>query len=444
MAYTEEELAQYERLSNEYVPDAEGPLVSPRQSSQRITSEYAQADPVYVHKTTTLPQQFSQYRTVKGDGNCGWRALAFGYFEALLQTADPSRVLGEVARLTSLNNVLDSVGYPRDIYEDFTDETLQLLRGTAASLPVHDDGAALLASFNDSGICNAIIMHFRLVTSAWMKTHADSYIHYTENQSIQDYCSSHIEPHAVEIDNLGLQACIDAIIKPAGIAVQVLYLDRSPGEQVNQIDWPAEPSTLNAPYAELSTIRLLYRPGHYDILYKHEDIDMLPAAAVTNPQINLMSGPVYLPSGNMCYSQEGLDLDNFYIPGLASAGVSLALSTNAYMSNAIYAPSALPITSAVTDSYGVPYSEPPKAIVQSPTLEGPWNTDRFRPSQYQVDHKFRQVIPIRAEPCQTEAMKQAGESKAHFRNEDFQPQIWEPGAEYNIGRNSEPNRRRSS
>lgn len=93
-----------------------------------------------------------------------------------------------------------------------------------------------------------------------MKTHADSYIHYTENQSIQDYCSSHIEPHAVEIDNLGLQACIDAIIKPAGIAVQVLYLDRSPGEQVNQIDWPAEPSTLNAPYTELSTIRLLYRP----------------------------------------------------------------------------------------------------------------------------------------------------------------------------------------
>lgn len=146
--------------------------------------------------------------------------------------------------------------------------------------------------------------------------------------------------------------------------------------------------------------------GHYDILYKHEDIDMLPAAAVTNPQINLMSGPVYLPSSNMCYSHGGLDLDNFYIPGLASAGVSLALSTDAYISNAIYAPSALPITSAATDSYGIPYSEPPKAIVQSPTLEGPWNTDRFRPSQYQVDHKFRQVIPIRAEPCQTEAMKQ--------------------------------------
>ncbi|KAL9640183.1 MAG: hypothetical protein Q9204_000811 [Flavoplaca sp. TL-2023a] len=406
MAYTDEEMAHYQRLSNDYVPDAQGPLVSPRQPSQKITSEYAQADPIYVHKTTTLPQQFSQYRTVRGDGNCGWRALAFGYFEALLQTADPSRVLGEVARLTSLNNVLDSVGYASDIYEDFTDVTLDLLRETAATLPGHDDGAALLASFNEPSVCNAIIMHFRLVTSAWMKTHADSYIHYTENQSIQDYCSTNIEPHAVEIDNLGLQACIDAIIKPAGIAVQVLYLDRSPGEQVNQIDWPAEPSTVNAPYQGTSNIRLLYRPGHYDILYKHEDINILPATVVTNPQINLMSDPVYIPASNICYSRHGLDLDNFYIPGLASAGVSpLAFSTDAFISNSIYAPSALPITTAATDPYVVPYAEP-ATIGQPPTLEGPWNADRFRPSQYQVEEKFRHVIPIRTEPCQTEAMKQ--------------------------------------
>ncbi|KAI4248396.1 MAG: hypothetical protein L6R40_000955 [Gallowayella cf. fulva] len=112
-----------------------------------------------------LALQFSQYRTVKGDGNCGWRALAFGYFEALLQSGDPSRLLGEVARLTSLNNLLDSVGYERDIYEDFTDETFQLLRRTADPLPSNAGGAALLAAFNDVAICNAIIMHFRVSTS---------------------------------------------------------------------------------------------------------------------------------------------------------------------------------------------------------------------------------------------------------------------------------------
>ncbi|KAL8680608.1 MAG: hypothetical protein Q9186_003200 [Xanthomendoza sp. 1 TL-2023] len=407
MACTEEEMAQYQRLSNDYVPDTEGPLISTRQPSQNITAEYAQADPVYVHKTTALALQFSAHRTVRGDGNCGWRALAFGYFEALLQYADPTRVLGEVARLTSLNNLLESVGYPRDIYEDFTDETLQLLRDTANALPSHDGGAALLASFNDAGVCNAIIMHFRLITSAWMKTHPESYVHYTENQSISEYCSTHIEPHAVEIENLGLQACIDAIISPAGISVQVLVLDRSPGVEVNQLDWPAEPSSANALYIGLYTIRLLYRPGHYDILYKPEDLVLLPTPAVPNPQIHLMSGPIYMSSSNGCYSHHGLDQDTFYLPGLASAGVSaMPFSTDGYSSSSIYAPSILPMTSAPTDAYGVPYSDPAQSIIQTPILEGPWNTDSFRPSHYQVEDKFRVVMPVRTEPCQTEAMKQ--------------------------------------
>ena len=68
----------------------QGPLVGIRQSSQAIASEYANADPVYVQKTAVskdldsagscqltalqaLPQKFSHYRTVRGDGNCGWR-----------------------------------------------------------------------------------------------------------------------------------------------------------------------------------------------------------------------------------------------------------------------------------------------------------------------------------------------------------------------------------
>ncbi|KAL8952220.1 MAG: hypothetical protein Q9222_001876 [Ikaeria aurantiellina] len=239
MAITDEELAHLQQLSNNY-----GPLVSVRQSSQNITEEYAQADIVYVHKTTP--------------------ALAFGYCEALLQSADPQRVLAEVARLESLNTVLNAAGYEATIYEDFVEETLQLLKRIADGFPDQDGSTALLDSFNDREICNAIIMHFRLVTSAWMKKHAKEYGGFNEDFStIDQYCATRIEPHAVEIENLGLQTCIDAIIKPAGINVQVLVLDRTPGEQVNQLQWNAEASAANAQYSSPPTIRLLYRP--YDI-----------------------------------------------------------------------------------------------------------------------------------------------------------------------------------
>jgi Peptidase C65 Otubain len=67
----------------------QGPLVGEKKSSRAITEEYAKADPVYVAKTAVsssahvnyapadylqaLPQKFSHYRQILGDGNCGWR-----------------------------------------------------------------------------------------------------------------------------------------------------------------------------------------------------------------------------------------------------------------------------------------------------------------------------------------------------------------------------------
>lgn len=66
---SEEEMATLQRLSNDYVPEAQvhcrctavrklsdtfeqGDFVGHLQSTQAITTEYARADPVYVHKTT--------------------------------------------------------------------------------------------------------------------------------------------------------------------------------------------------------------------------------------------------------------------------------------------------------------------------------------------------------------------------------------------------------
>ncbi|KAL8691043.1 MAG: hypothetical protein Q9218_003645 [Villophora microphyllina] len=407
MGYTEEEMAQYQRLSSKFVPDVQGPLVSPRQPSQNITAEYAQADVIYVQKTTVLAQKFSSYRTVKGDGNCGWRAVAFGYFEALLHSSDPHRALAEVARLKSLNNLLDSVGYDRIIYEDFVEETLGILQ-LIPTLSSHDDGAALLEALNRPGVWDCIIAHFRFVTSAWMKTHADTYVHFVpENSTIDQYCKIHIEPHAVEIEHLGLQALVDAVVKPAGIAVQVLYLDLSAGDQVTE-HWPAAAPSANSSYDGAHTIRLLYRPGHYDILYKLEDLPMLAPTAVTNPHIHLMSDPVYMSSSNIYFShQGGLDLNQFLLPGFASAGVSsVPFTANTYRTNTACATFAAPITPVSASSFTTPYCSPQPPMAQPPPAQGADFSDGFRPSKYVVEQRFVNAIPPQPEPCQTEAMKQ--------------------------------------
>lgn len=61
-----------------------------------------------------------------------------------------------------MNNLLNRVGYQQAIYEDFVEETMLLLKQIASSPPNQDSDAALLASFNDSSVCSAIIMHFRV------------------------------------------------------------------------------------------------------------------------------------------------------------------------------------------------------------------------------------------------------------------------------------------
>lgn len=79
-------------------------------------------------------------------------------------------------------------------------------------------------------------------------------------ETIQQYCERHIDPFRVEMEHVGLNALIDAVIKPAGISVEILYLDRSEGDEVNTITFPIKDSSSRNGFHATPTIRLLYRP----------------------------------------------------------------------------------------------------------------------------------------------------------------------------------------
>lgn len=77
---------------------------------------------------------------------------------------------------------------------------------------------------------------------------------------IKGYCSNNIEPSQCEADNVGIAGLCAALIKPAGFGLEVWYLDRSPGEEVN-CSFSIEPTDHNhnsIPNAPM--LRLLYRP----------------------------------------------------------------------------------------------------------------------------------------------------------------------------------------
>lgn len=92
-----------------------------------------------------------------------------------------------------------------------------------------------------------------MLTSAWMKTRPADYQSYLET-TLPQYCSIVIDPFNVELDDVGLKALIDCLVIPADFRVEISYLDRSAGTEVNVHSFESGEN----PFAP--TLRLLYRP----------------------------------------------------------------------------------------------------------------------------------------------------------------------------------------
>ena len=102
-----------------------------------------------------------------------------------------------------------------------------------------------------------------MLTSCWINENAASYRDFLpEGMTIDQYRQAHIDPASAEMEELSLKCAYDLLLDGAGLALEISYLDRSPGEKVNiHLYEPQardnEPET--SPTSQ-ATIKLLYRP----------------------------------------------------------------------------------------------------------------------------------------------------------------------------------------
>lgn len=156
------------------------------------------------------------------------------------------------------------------IYEDMQQAVLDLLQELVDKAQTNQGqtDTLILDNLNNPEISNSIVYYMRLLTSSWMETHPQDYAPFIEVMSVENYRKNVIEPVNCEIEHVGMKALVDVLLKPIGISVEVVYLDRSPGSQVNTVPMQATDSARNFVVVGEPTAYLLYRPGHYDILYK--------------------------------------------------------------------------------------------------------------------------------------------------------------------------------
>ncbi|KAJ3172403.1 OTU domain, ubiquitin aldehyde binding [Irineochytrium annulatum] len=234
---TDQEILDYERQLKEEMTGHQ-PLVGPLSDFSSLQLEYATGAAIFRRKIADLTTTHTGMRAIKKDGNCFYRAISYRFCEAVMQAAEGSdwrRVALE--RVEGTKDALKAAGYDPIITEDFFEPFRDALNLERA----HGWEEKLLETFRTENrdMYEAFIL--------------DSY------PSLDAFISSQVEPMSIESDQIHIVAIANAL----SLNINVADLDGSDTKLNFHEISPMEP--LN-PH-EQPRITLLYRPGHYDIVY---------------------------------------------------------------------------------------------------------------------------------------------------------------------------------
>nr|CCA18842.1 ubiquitin thioesterase otubain putative [Albugo laibachii Nc14] len=307
------------------------PLIGESLSVLCLRAEYADNanSAVFAQGIDYLHRHYDAMRRVRGDGNCFFRALIYALCEQLLpstareilehqqerksidlttQTAhdrafserledsieriDHTCVAATAAATSSLLTAhiqqkirrskaeLVALGYSETAIDTFWETFMDYL----VTLTMHFSVFTVQDFQTEGGESEYLVWYARLLTAGYLKQHAERFRPFIAGlcpgQTVEQFCSAEVEPMGKECDQPQIMALAEAL----DICVRIEYLDgraslgsdlphyicRSSSRESTSIQGKADPDASEAatsPANPTITIHLLYRPGHYDILY---------------------------------------------------------------------------------------------------------------------------------------------------------------------------------
>ncbi|EDW64544.1 ubiquitin thioesterase otubain-like [Drosophila novamexicana] len=252
-ANRDELIIQQQREIEKEISDTT-PLVSEQLPLTCLQEEY-NGDEIFTDKIQELSKKYKFIRRTRPDGNCFFRAFAYSYLEYLITNNSAYQEFQKLAEASK--DKLVQLGFPSFTLEDFHETFMDVIRRVCPK-DAETTGKVkteLHTVFNDQGYSDYVVVYLRLITSGKLQEDADFYQHFIEGDfSIEEFRHQEVEPMYKESDHIHIIALCTAL----GVGVRVEYLDRGEGDQVKAHDFPegSEPK-----------VYLIYRPGHYDILY---------------------------------------------------------------------------------------------------------------------------------------------------------------------------------
>lgn len=224
------------------------PLVKDLEDINSLVQEYSVDDVQYQNKIKALTESYSHIRRTRGDGNCFFRAFGFRYLEYLMKNPKDFSGFKELASQSFQN--LMKLKYPSFTVEDFFDNFISVVDSAGTDMTP----TKLLETFCDDGMSNYIIVYLRLIASCQLQMESEFYQNFVDNgKTVVEFCKTEVEPMYHESDHIHITALTSAL----NAKIRVVYMNHG-DDKLSNISFPesCEPN-----------IHLLYRPGHYDILY---------------------------------------------------------------------------------------------------------------------------------------------------------------------------------
>ena len=374
-------------------------------------------------------------------------AIAFSYFETLINSCSKDQLDTERGRIRSLDSYIESVGNVSPfIFQDMSDETFELFQRLSNLMGNRALAMAeLTRSFNNPETDNSILYHLRLLASSWLKGNPDSFSQFVtaDDLGVAGFCTNHLERPNAEIDHLGVVLLANVLLNPAGFVLEVAYLDRSAGSQVNTYRIPDEAQGRHP--SELGPmIHLLFRPDHYDILYRADTAlppPPPPPAAPLNLQVHratfsqgyeIQSTPTTLHSFGTDISAIAL-LPGAFDPLPTTLGTGSPISPFEPTPAApwLSTPFLEPMRSDPAPSMQLPIRKPSAPAALSTEVATGKQKNPVRFSGYcQLQQYVDSSNSTRKEPTfHTASFKNSHFNVAHYNNPNFQPEEYKPGAD---------------
>ncbi|XP_017776361.1 PREDICTED: ubiquitin thioesterase otubain-like [Nicrophorus vespilloides] len=244
-------LAQQRKIQQEISDTI--PLVGPLDQISSLESEYS-TDTIYLAKIKDLSSKYKSIRRTRPDGNCFFRAFGYAYIEKLLDDKEQFSLFYDLVEKSK--NSLVALGFPQFTVEDFYDTFMEVLKRINDIDDASDAKKELHNLFNEQGYSDYMVVYLRLLTSGQLQKEQIFYSFFIDGErTVADFCHQEVEPMYKESDHIHIMGACSVLLT----GVRVVYMDRGGNTSVTEHNIPQDRLTPD--------VYLLYRPGHYDILY---------------------------------------------------------------------------------------------------------------------------------------------------------------------------------